>query len=61
MNIAGKRTVITGGSSGIGLAMAQALGAKGARLLLTGRRTGPLEAAPPRSLVPATGSEALTC
>jgi len=45
MDIAGKRIVITGGSSGIGLALAQALGAKGARLLLTGRRPEPLEAA----------------
>ena len=45
MNIAGKRIVITGGSSGIGLATAQALGVKGARLLLTARRPGPLEAA----------------
>jgi len=45
MDIAGKRIVITGGSSGIGLALAQVLGAKGARLLLTGRRPEPLEAA----------------
>lgn len=37
MNIAGKRIIITGGSSGIGFAMAKLLGAKGARLLLTGR------------------------
>ncbi len=45
MEIAGKRVVITGGSSGIGLATAQALGAKGARLLLTGRRAKTLAAA----------------
>ena len=38
MDISGKRIVITGGSSGIGLAMAQILGGKGAKLLLTGRR-----------------------
>lgn len=43
MDIKGKRIVITGGSSGIGLATAQALGAKGARLLLTARRSGPLD------------------
>lgn len=45
MDIGGKRVVITGGSSGIGLALAQALGAKGARLLLTGRRRGLVEEA----------------
>ncbi len=56
MNIAGKRVVLTGGSSGIGLATAQALGAKGARLLLTGRRSGPLEAAV--SLLRAEGVDA---
>lgn len=42
MDIKGRRFVITGGSSGIGFATAQALGAKGARLLLTARRFGPL-------------------
>lgn len=42
MDLGGKRIVITGGSSGIGLALAHALGAKGARLLLTARRPGPL-------------------
>lgn len=45
MNVRGKRILVTGGSSGIGLATAQALGAKGARLLLTARRPGPLQAA----------------
>lgn len=43
MDINGKRIVVTGGSSGIGLATSQALGAQGARLLLTARRPGPLE------------------
>src|SRR5919106_3196801 len=38
MNIAGKRVLITGGSSGIGLAMAQALVAKGAKVVVSGRR-----------------------
>jgi uncharacterized oxidoreductase len=36
VNIKGKRVLITGGSSGIGLALAQALPAKGA-VRLTGR------------------------
>lgn len=38
MNIEGKRILITGGSSGIGLALAHALLAKGAKLVITGRR-----------------------
>jgi NAD(P)-dependent dehydrogenase (short-subunit alcohol dehydrogenase family) len=37
MKIEGKRVLITGGSSGIGLATARALHAKGARLVITGR------------------------
>ena len=45
MDVHSKRILVTGGSSGIGLATAQALGAKGARLLLTARRSGPLQAA----------------
>jgi short-subunit dehydrogenase len=38
MNIKGKRVLITGGSSGIGLALAQAMLAKSARVVITGRR-----------------------
>src|ERR1700679_1814513 len=38
MNIAGKRVLITGGSSGIGLALAQALVARGAKAAISGRR-----------------------
>jgi len=38
MNIEGKRALITGGSSGIGLALARALLAKGASVVITGRR-----------------------
>ena len=45
MQIKGKCVLVTGGSSGIGLATAQALGDRGARLLLAARRPGPLEAA----------------
>lgn len=38
MNIEGKRVLITGGSSGIGLALARALLAKGAKVIISGRR-----------------------
>lgn len=39
MNITGKRVLITGGSSGIGLALAQAFLAKGAKVVVSGRRS----------------------
>ncbi|MGV9801194.1 SDR family oxidoreductase [Mycobacterium sp. NPDC003449] len=42
---AGKRVVITGGTSGIGLATAKALSAGGARVIVTGRTPASLEAA----------------
>jgi short-subunit dehydrogenase len=45
MNVSGKRVLITGGSSGIGLALAQALLAKGAKVVITGRRVNTLEKA----------------
>jgi short-subunit dehydrogenase len=38
MNIKGKRVLITGGSSGIGLALARVLLAKGAKVAISGRR-----------------------
>ena len=38
MNLKGKRVLITGGSSGIGLATAQAMLEAGARAFVTGRR-----------------------
>jgi NAD(P)-dependent dehydrogenase (short-subunit alcohol dehydrogenase family) len=54
-NYDGKRVVITGGTSGIGLAIATALDAGGARVLVTGRTPASLAAATaalgPRALV----------
>jgi short chain dehydrogenase len=40
MHLHGKRVLVTGGSSGIGQAMAQALLAKGAKVVVTGRGRG---------------------
>lgn len=45
MNLEGKRILITGGSSGIGLALAQSLLQKGARVVISGRRPEVLSAA----------------
>lgn len=45
MDLAGKRILITGGSSGIGLALAERFAAAGARLFLTARGEERLEAA----------------
>jgi NAD(P)-dependent dehydrogenase (short-subunit alcohol dehydrogenase family) len=45
MKLEGKRVLITGGSSGIGFAIAQALLAKGARIAITGRRSAVVSAA----------------
>lgn len=44
-SLAGRRALVTGGSSGIGEAMAQALGQAGARVLLAARREPELDAA----------------
>lgn len=44
MNVQGKRVLITGGSSGIGLAIARSLLAKGAKVVITGRRAEVLAA-----------------
>lgn len=45
MKLKDKRILITGGSSGIGLALAHALLAKGAKIFITGRRPDVLSAA----------------
>lgn len=54
MDLKNKRVLITGGSSGIGLALAHALTARGARMVITGRRQGMLDDAL-RGLGSATG------
>jgi NAD(P)-dependent dehydrogenase (short-subunit alcohol dehydrogenase family) len=43
-DLAGRRALVTGGNSGIGAAMARALGLAGARVLLVARREAELEA-----------------
>jgi gluconate 5-dehydrogenase len=44
-DLSGRRALVTGGNSGIGAAMARALGLAGARVLLVARRASELEAA----------------
>ena len=43
MNLNSKRVLITGGSSGIGLAIAQVMLAKGAKIVISGRRADALD------------------
>ena len=45
MKLVGKRVLLTGGSSGIGLAIARALLAKGAKVAISGRRSAVLSSA----------------
>ncbi|MEG8183089.1 SDR family oxidoreductase [Nocardia terpenica] len=47
----GKRALVTGGSSGIGLSIARLLAAEGARVMITGRTAAALEAASTEGLV----------
>ncbi|MEA3063291.1 MAG: hypothetical protein QOJ94_3072 [Sphingomonadales bacterium] len=53
MRLAGHHAFITGGGTGIGAAIARALGAEGARLTLVGRRREPLEEVAEQLCVPA--------
>src|ERR687892_872067 len=55
MNVNDKRVLVTGGSSGIGLAIARNLLAKGAKVVVTGRRQDVLAAA--TAELKATGGE----
>jgi len=43
--LTGKHALVTGGGTGIGLAIARALAASGAQVTITGRRLGPLDEA----------------
>jgi short-subunit dehydrogenase len=53
MDLNGKRVLITGGSSGIGFALAKAMLANGARVVITGRRADALAEAVDRLANPA--------
>jgi len=52
MELAGTRVLVTGASGGLGEAIARACAARGARLVVTGRREEPL-----RTLADETGAE----
>ena len=48
MNLKGKRVLVTGGSSGIGFAIAEAMIVRGSRIVITGRRPDVLNTAAER-------------
>ncbi len=52
MSLTGKHALVTGGGTGIGLAIAKALAAKGAQVTITGRRLNVLEEAATDGLHP---------
>lgn len=56
MNLSGRTVLLTGATGGIGQAIAQTLAARGAKLVLTGRRTDVLE-----PLAAQTGGTARSC
>ena len=58
LDLSGKVALVTGGSRGIGLQMARALGEMGARVVLTARKQDELDAA--RAQLEADGVECLT-
>src|SRR6516225_5622330 len=58
LDLSGKVALVTGGSRGIGLQMASALGEMGARVALTARKQDELDAA--RGQLDAAGVECLT-
>lgn len=59
-DLVGRRALVTGGNSGIGEAMALALGRAGARVLLMARREGELRAAANRLSSESIAAEVLT-
>jgi uncharacterized protein len=56
VNLAGRRVLLTGATGGLGQAVARALAARGAKLLITGRRADVLE-----PLASEFGGQALAC